>query len=259
MKWFISLNPVLQGFLAAFFTYLVTASGAGLVFFFKTVNQKILDMMMGFAAGIMIAATFWSLLMPAMDLSAALGGNVWLTSSAGFIIGGTFVIGCDVMISRVMRKRSGAFKQCLLLGSMITLRNIPEGLALGVAFGCASLGTEGATVTGAAMMALAIGLGNFPEGVCVAIPMRRAGASRMKSFLVGQASGIVEPIAGVIGVIFAISVRNALPLILSFSAGAMITVVCSELIPESFADNKIVASFGVIMGFALMLVLNTVF
>lgn len=258
ITWFFGLNPFLQGLCATLFTYFVTAFGAGLVFFFKTMNQKALDLMMGFAAGVMIAASFWSLLNPAIELSAELGGNAWLTASVGFILGGTFIIGSDVMLSRIslIKTQGTALKRSILLISAVTIHNIPEGLAVGIAFGCAAIGIEGASVEGAAMLAIGIGLQNFPEGVCVAMPLRREGYSCGKSFFIGQASGIVEPVAGVLGVLFALTLRNALPLALSFSAGAMIAVVCSELIPESFKDNKIIAAFGVLFGFTVMMVLD---
>lgn len=258
MVWFFSLHPVWQGLFATLFTYFVTAMGAALVFFFKTMNRKVLDLMMGFAAGVMIAASFWSLLAPAIELSAKLGGNAWLSSALGFLLGGGFIIGSDIVLKKATlpRGNGAAAKRSILLTFAVTLHNIPEGLAVGVAFGSVALGIEGATAQGAAMLALGIGLQNFPEGVCVSMPLRRDGASRMKSFLMGQASGIVEPIAGVLGVLFALSMRNALPLALSFSAGAMVAVVCSELIPESFKDNKTLASFGVILGFAIMMILD---
>ncbi|MCL2056741.1 MAG: ZIP family metal transporter [Oscillospiraceae bacterium] len=258
ISWFFGLDPILQGLYATLFTYFVTALGAGFVFFFKEMNQKILDLMMGFAAGVMIAASFWSLLNPAIELSAALGGNAWLTAAVGFMLGGAFIIGSDIALSRasLIQSQGKAIKRSILLTSAVTIHNIPEGLAIGVAFGCAAIGVEGATAGGAAMLAVGIGLQNFPEGVCVAMPLRRDGCSRKKSFFIGQASGAVEPIAGVLGVLFALSMRSALPLALSFSAGAMIAVVCSELIPESFRDNKIVAAFGVLLGFTVMMVLD---
>jgi len=201
MIWFLTLNPVLQGLIATLFTYSVTALGASLVFFFSSMNKKPMDLMMGFAAGVMIAASFWSLLAPAIELSTALGGNAWFTSAVGFLLGGGFVIGSDVILSKatLIRSKGTALKRSILLTFAVTLHNIPEGLAVGVAFGSAAIGIGGATVQGAAMLALGIGLQNFPEGVCVAMPLRRDGATRLKSFFVGQASGLVEPVAGVIG------------------------------------------------------------
>ena len=256
--WFLELSPFLQGLLATLFTYFVTALGAGLVFFFKSMNQKVLDLMLGFAAGVMIAASFWSLLDPAIELSIELGGNAWFTAAVGFMLGGAFIIGSDIVLSRasLVQSNGEAMKRSILLTFAVTLHNIPEGLAVGVAFGCAAIGIEGTSVQGAAMLALGIGLQNFPEGICVAMPLRREGYSRRKSFLIGQASGVVEPIAGVLGVLFALTMRNALPIALSFSAGAMIAVVCSELIPESFKDNKTIAAFGVLSGFSVMMILD---
>jgi len=261
MRWFFALNPVLQGLFATLFTYWVTALGAAIVFFFRSMNVKMLDLMMGFAAGVMIAASFWSLLAPAIELSAELGGTVWLSAAVGFMLGGAFVIGSDIALSNaaVFKSRGSALKRSVLLTAAVTLHNIPEGLAVGVAFGSAAIGIEGASAGAAAMLALGIGLQNFPEGVCVAMPLRRDGCSRLKSFLIGQASGVVEPLAGILGVLFALRVRGALPFALSFSAGAMIAVVCSELIPESFKDNKTVAAFGVLFGFDLMMVLDVAF
>ncbi|MCL2810779.1 MAG: ZIP family metal transporter [Clostridia bacterium] len=258
MAWFFELSPVMQGLLATLFTYFVTALGAGLVFFFKTMNQKVLDMMLGFAAGVMIAASFWSLLEPAIELSAELGGNGWLSAAAGFMLGGMLIIGSDIALSKATLIQSGreAAKRSILLAGAVTLHNIPEGLAIGVAFGSAAIGIEGASAYSALFLAFGIAMQNFPEGVCVAMPLRRDGYSRWRSFFIGQASGLVEPIAGVLGVLFALTVRNALPLALSFSAGAMIAVVCSELIPESFKDNKVIAAFGVLIGFTVMMALD---
>jgi len=258
MIWFSGLHPVLQGLLATLFTYMVTALGASIVFFFKKMNTKLLDAMMGFAAGVMIAASFWSLLSPAIELSIELGKNAWLTAAIGFLAGGIFVIGSDIMLSRAsfIKDSGSSLKRSILLIAAVTFHNIPEGLAVGVAFGCVSLGIEGTSMLSAMMLAIGIGLQNFPEGVCVAMPLRREGASRFKSFFIGQASGIVEPIAGVLGVLCALAVRSILPLALTFSAGAMIAVVCSELIPESFKDSKTIATFGVLFGFVVMMVLD---
>ncbi len=255
MTWFISLNPVFQALLATLFTYFVTGAGASLVFFFKTINQKILDFMMGFAGGVMIAASFWSLLAPAIELCERMGKKPFIDPVIGFLLGGLFVIGSDIMLSRwskidVKRKRT------FLLTSAVTLHNIPEGMAVGVAFATIPLNMPGVTIVGALLLALGIGLQNFPEGACVAMPLRANGYSRGKSFFLGQASGIVEPIAGVIGALFVLTVQNVLPFLLSFSAGAMIAVVCSELIPDSFKDNKIIASLGIIFGFIVMMALD---
>lgn len=258
MIWFLQLPPVMQAFLATLFTYIVTALGASLVFFFKSVNRKLMDAMMGFAAGVMIAASFWSLLSPAIELSVELGDNAWMTAAIGFFMGGFFVIGSDILLSRIdfIRGKGNSLRRAILLTAAVTLHNIPEGMAVGVAFGSVSLNIEGTSILSAIMLSIGIGLQNFPEGVCVAMPIRREGASRTKSFVIGQASGIVEPIAGVFGALCAITVRSILPLALTFSAGAMIAVVCSELIPESFKDNKTIAACGVLLGFVVMMVLD---
>lgn len=258
MSWFTSLHPVYQGLLATLFTYGITALGASLVFFFRSINQKILDMMMGFAAGVMIAASFWSLLAPAIELLVEMGSNAWLTTAIGFLGGGLFVIGSDVILSKtkLLKEKGSTLKRSILLTTAVTMHNIPEGLAVGVAFGCVSIGLANTSMISALMLALGIGLQNFPEGTCVSIPLRRDGMSRVRSFLIGQASGVVEPIAGVLGVLYALTMRSALPFALTFSAGAMIAVVCSELIPESFKDNKTLASCGVLLGFVVMMILD---
>ena len=256
MDWFLKQGCVTQALLGTMFTYFVTAAGAALVFFFRSVRQRPLDIMMGFAAGVMIAASFWSLLSPAIELSSSLGHNAWLTTAVGFVCGGVFVMLADVFLSRVSLSGGKHGRRSLLLVSAITLHNIPEGLAVGVAFGCAGLGLEGATVLSAVMLAVGIGLQNFPEGLCAAGCKRCSGSSCMSSFLTGQGSGMVEPLAGVLGALAATKMQQLLPFALTFSAGAMIAVVCSELIPESFRDNKKLATAGVLAGFALMMVLD---
>ena len=258
MAWFEAISPVYQGLLATLFTYAVTALGASLVFLFKSINQKLLDMMMGFAAGVMIAASFWSLLSPAIDLLNEAGNNAWLIPAIGFLCGGIFIIGTDLLLSKAqcLQKKTSSIKRSILLTTAVTMHNIPEGLAVGVAFGCVADNVGGTTLFSAIMLAIGIGLQNFPEGTCVSIPLRREGVSRLKSFLIGQASGMIERIAGVLGVIFALTMRKALPLALTFSAGAMIAVVCSELIPESFKDSKTLASLGVLFGFIIMMILD---
>lgn len=257
--WFLELSPVLQGLIATLFTYFVTALGAGVVFFFKSVNQKVLDLMMAFAAGVMISASFWSLLNPAAEILNALGSkSAWFVITLGFLLGGLFVIGADIIMAKatLLRAKSPGAKRSVLLALSVTLHNIPEGLAVGVAFGSAAIGIEGASVIGAVMLAFGIAIQNFPEGICVAMPLRREGYTRRKSFFVGQASGIVEPFAGVVGVMFAMTMRRILPFTLAFSAGAMIAVACVELIPEACKNNKVAASLGVILGFAVMMALD---
>lgn len=255
MDYFMRLHPVIQGLTATLFTYAVTAAGASLVFFFKKVNRTFMDSMLGFAAGVMIAASFWSLLSPSIDISESLSYNVWLVNASGFISGGAFVMLSDLLMSKAGRfgSKDEKFKRAALFTAAVTMHNIPEGLAIGVAFGSVPLGTP---LTAAIMLAVGIGLQNFPEGLCVSMPMYLSGKSRAKSFFIGQASGIVEPVAGVSGALFAVAARSLLPLAMSFSAGAMIAVVCAELIPEAFEGNKKAAEAGVIIGFALMMVLD---
>ena len=255
MDFFNSLHPVLQGLIATLFTYAVTAAGASLVFFFKKVNRTFIDTMLGFAAGVMIAASFWSLLAPSIELSESLCYNVWLVNASGFVLGGAFVMLSDFIMSRAgkLDNADDKLKRSALFTAAVTMHNIPEGLAIGVAFGSVPLGTS---LTAAIMLAVGIGLQNFPEGLCVSMPLYLSGKSRAKSFFIGQASGIVEPVAGVVGALFAVTARSLLPLAMSFSAGAMIAVVCAELIPEAFEGNKKAAEAGVIIGFAVMMVLD---
>jgi len=255
MDFFNSLHPVLQGLIATLFTYAVTAAGASLVFFFKKVNRTFIDTMLGFAAGVMIAASFWSLLAPSIELSESLCYNVWLINASGFVWGGAFVMLSDFIMSRAgkLDNADDKLKRSALFTAAVTMHNIPEGLAIGVAFGSVPLGTS---LTAAIMLAVGIGLQNFPEGLCVSMPLYLSGKSRAKSFFIGQASGIVEPVAGVVGALFAVTARSLLPLAMSFSAGAMIAVVCAELIPEAFEGNKKAAEAGVIIGFAVMMVLD---
>ncbi len=255
---FMNLHPVYQGLLATLFTYGITMLGASLVFFFKTVDQRLMDVMMGFAAGVMIAASYWSLLDPAIVLSEQLGKNAAGNAAVGLLAGTAFIIISDLCMSKkqACKERGEGWIRCVLLTTAVTMHNIPEGLAVGVAFGCAAIEGSEASIIGAVMLAVGIGIQNFPEGTCVAMPLRREGLSRGKSFLIGQFSGMVEPVAGVLGALFAIKVQSALPFVLSFSAGAMISVVCSELIPESFKDNKQLATIGVMIGFVAMMVLD---
>ena len=258
MKFFTELHPVLQGFIATLFTYAVTALGAALVFFFKKVSKTLIDVMLGFAAGVMIAASFWSLLAPAIELSAKLGKNAAFTAAAGFLSGGLFVMAADILMTKANKGKNTDRKarRSVLLAAAVTIHNIPEGLAVGVAFGSAACGETGVSLTAAAMLALGIGIQNFPEGVCVAMPLYVSGKSKWKSFAAGQASGLVEPVAGVLGALFAVAANEALPAALSFSGGAMIAAVCSELIPEAFEGNKLVAEAGILAGFTVMMVLD---
>ncbi len=259
------LNPIIQAFLATLFTWSITAVGAALVFLFKKVNKNIMDAMLGFAAGVMIAASFWSLLSPAIEMAENLKMISWLIVFIGFFSGGLLLYVGDKIFNyfekkfskKTNEKKANSFKRCLMLIFSITLHNIPEGLAVGVAFGSIKYGLNGATLTAASLLALGIGLQNFPEGTAVSVPLRREGMSRKKAFFWGQLSGIVEPIAGIIGALLVLKVQFLLPFLLSFAAGAMIYVVVQELIPESQTNQKkdLMALFTLI-GFSLMMILD---
>jgi ZIP family zinc transporter len=263
--WFVELHPVKQALLATLFTWGVTALGAAVIFFFKTVNRKLLDSMLGFAAGVMIAASFWSLLAPAIAMVEEAGGRPWVPAVTGFLAGGAFLWIIDKILPHLHlgfpRDQAEGIKtswhRSVLLVMAITLHNIPEGLAVGVAFGAVASGVGSASLGAAVALALGIGLQNFPEGLAVAAPLRREGWSRSKSFAYGQASGLVEPIAGVIGAAAVLMMRPILPYALSFAAGAMIYVVIEELIPESQLEkNTDIATIGTMLGFAVMMVLD---
>ena len=265
VNWFLELSPVYQALVATLFTWFVTAVGASMVFFFKEINRKVLDGMLGFAAGVMIAASFWSLLSPAIDLAEEMGQISWLTAVIGFLAGGAFLWVADQIIPHLhlgfpIEEAEGIptkWKRSVLLVSAITLHNIPEGLAIGVAFGAVAAGIPSASLAGAVALAIGIGIQNFPEGAAVSVPLRREGLSRRKSFMYGQASGIVEPIAGVIGAATVLMIRPVLPYALAFAAGAMIYVVVEELIPESQLDkNTDIATLGAMGGFAVMMALD---
>lgn len=263
MEWFQSLNPVLQALMATLFTWFVTALGAATVFIFKNINKKVLNGMLGFAAGVMIAASFWSLLNPAISMAEEAGMIAWVPAVIGFLAGGLFLWLVDIIMPHLhigpQNEPEGVktgWKRSILLVLAITLHNIPEGLAVGVAFGAAA-NSPAATLTGAIALALGIGLQNFPEGAAVSVPLRREGLTRFKSFVYGQASGIVEPIAGVIGAFAVILMKPLLPYALSFAAGAMIYVVVEELIPEAQQEkHSNIGTLGAMAGFALMMLLD---
>ena len=261
MDWFENLNHVFQALIAGTFTWGITALGALVVCFFKEMNRKVLDTILGFSAGVMIAASFWSLLAPSIDLSAELGYIAWLLPALGFIIGGIFVLVSDKFLDKTLKNKTdsrgtSSLKRVILLVSAITIHNIPEGMAIGVAFGGIASNIPGVTSIGALMLALGIGIQNFPEGAAVSLPLRSEGYTRFKSFMIGQASALVEPISAVIGAILVIYIRSLLPFLLAFAAGAMITVVARELLPESVKENKNLATFGLITGFILMMILD---
>ncbi len=265
IKFFESFNPITQALIATLFTWFVTALGSSLVFFFKEIKKSVLDVMLGFAAGVMIAASFWSLLAPAIEMSEKLGKNAWLTAASGFLTGAFFLFLVDKIMPHLHlgfddSKAEGmqtSLRRSVLLVLAITLHNIPEGLAVGVAFGAAAINGTNASLGGAIALAIGIGLQNFPEGAAVSIPLRRENLSRTKAFLYGQASGIVEPIAGVIGAWLVLVFIKILPFALSFAAGAMIYVVIEELIPESQLNSETdLSTIGAILGFTLMMVLD---
>lgn len=265
MNFLANLSPVWQALVATIFTWGVTAVGASLVFFFKKVNKNVMDAMLGFAAGVMIAASFWSLLEPGISMAENLHMISWLVAFLGFFSGGLLLFIGDKLYdfyekhhpNRKHIPRSGSFKRCLMLILSISLHNVPEGLAVGVAFGSLAYGLDGATLAAAITLAIGIGLQNFPEGSAVSLPLRREGYSRWKSFFLGQLSGIVEPIAGVLGALLVIKARILLPYLLTFAAGAMIYVVVEELIPESQTNKKkdLMALFTLI-GFSVMMILD---
>jgi len=265
-EWFISLSHIYQALIATLFTWSITALGASLVFFFKTINKTVLNFMLGIASGVMIAASFWSLLAPAIALAEETSERPWLVAAIGFLLGGAFLFLADKILPHMHQIGDEGTKEGIktpwerstLLVLSITLHNIPEGLAVGVAFGAVASGLPNATIAGAIALAIGIGIQNFPEGAAVSIPLRREGLSRTKSFLYGQFSGLVEPIAGVIGAYAVMSMRSILPYALAFAAGAMIYVVAEELIPEGKIGGKVsdIATVGVMIGFSIMMVLD---
>lgn len=265
VDWFLAQSPVMQALLGTCFTWFMTALGAGVVFFFKRIDRKVMDAMLGGAAGVMIAASFWSLLAPAIAMVEEAGGIPWIPALAGFLSGGAFLWGVDKILPHLhpgfpTTEAEGVkttWQRSVLLVLAITLHNIPEGLAVGVAFGAAAAGHPAASIGAAIALAIGIGIQNFPEGAAVSVPLRREGLSRRKSFMFGQLSGMVEPIAGVLGAFAVIYMQPLLPYALSFAAGAMIYVVAEELIPESQAEkHSDIATIGVMIGFSIMMTLD---
>lgn len=260
-----NLNPMLQALIAGTFTWSVTAVGAACVFATKTVSQKVLDAMLGFAAGVMIAASFWSLLAPAIAMSQDQRLAAWIPAASGFLLGTIFLRLIDKVLPHLhigapMEEAEGvetSWNKSILLVAAITLHNIPEGLAVGVAFGAVAAGFPSATLPAAVALAVGIGIQNFPEGFAVSVPLRREGMSRLKSFWFGQLSAVVEPIAAVIGAAAVLWSRPLLPYAMAFAAGAMIFVVVEEVIPESQRNGHTdLATAGTIAGFLVMMVLD---
>ena len=261
ISFYINSNIIVQTLIATLITFLVTALGSFVVFAFKKVNKIVLDSMLGFSAGVMIAASFFSLLNPAINGAEDLLMNSALVVSVGFVIGGLFLIISDRIIEKAMVKRNNignnGLKRSLMLIFSVTLHNIPEGLAIGVAFGSVYKGLPNSTLMGAFMLAIGVAIQNFPEGAAISLPLRRDGFSKKTSFIYGALSGVVEPISGILGCVLVLYIKNVLPFFLSFAAGAMIYVAVSELIPESQKNEaKNIISFFTIFGFVIMMFLD---
>lgn len=265
MDFFFSLNPTAQALLAGCFTWGVTALGASVVFFTRGFNQRLLDGMLGFAGGVMIAASFWSLLIPALDLAEEMAVITWLPAAVGFAAGWIFLMVLDRIIPHLhiglpLERAEGvpsSLHRSTLLVLAITIHNIPEGLAIGVAFGAVAAGIPAATMAGAIALAIGIGIQNFPEGLAISMPLRRDGMSQYRSFYYGQLSAVVEPVAAVIGAAVVIFVRPLLPFALAFAAGAMVFVVIEEVVPESLQHGfEGTATSGFLAGFLIMMILD---
>lgn len=268
ITWFSALHPIIQALLAGLFTWIITALGASLVFTAKRFSQKLNDAMLGFAAGVMIAASIWSLLLPAIELSAAAGNVSWLPPTAGFILGVLFLRIADQILPHLhphlpMEQSEGlktSWERSTLLVLAITLHNIPEGLAVGVAFGAIETTAAGGgspALSSAIALAIGIGIQNFPEGLAVAMPLRAEGISRLKSFWYGQLSALVEPVAAVLGAAAVITFLPILPYALAFAAGAMLYVVVEELIPQShYNGHEDIATTCTLAGFIVMMILD---
>lgn len=263
IEYFSQLDPIQGALYATLFTWGITGLGASSVFLFKSMSRRTLDGMLGFTGGVMVAASFWSLLSPAIEMSAGEGFVKVMPSAIGFGLGALFIFGLDKILPHIhinFKKSEGIktpWRRTTLLVLAITLHNIPEGLAIGVLFGGVASGIPEASIAGAVVLAFGIGLQNFPEGIAVAMPLRRSGVSRLKSFWYGQLSAIVEPIAGVIGAVAVTFFTPLLPYALAFAAGAMIFVVVEEVIPETQLDKYTdIATLGFIGGFIIMMSLD---
>ncbi len=263
IDYFESIDPVLAALYATLFTWFLTALGASFVFFFKTMNRVVLDGMLGFTGGVMVADSIWSLLAPAIEMTSGEGFIKVIPASVGFFLGALFIFGLDKVLPHLhinFQESEGVkspWQRTTLLVLAITLHNIPEGLAVGVLFGGVAAGIPEASIAGALTLAIGIGIQNFPEGIAVSMPLRRMGMSRRKSFMYGQASALVEPVAGVLGAVAVTFFTPLLPYALAFAAGAMIFVVVEEVIPETQQDNNTdIATLGFIGGFIVMMMLD---
>jgi ZIP family zinc transporter len=267
VAWLLDAHPVLQALLAGVFTLAVTALGSGMVVLSRTLHEAVLDAMLGFAGGVMLAASYWSLLAPAIELAESRGTPGWLPASAGFVLGAAFLRLADQLLPHLHPRQppdhaegiATHWQRSTLLVMAITLHNVPEGLAVGVAFGAAALDpvASGATLSGALALTLGIGLQNFPEGVAVAMPLRAGGMGRLRSFAYGTASAVVEPFAAVAGAAAVLVIQPLLPYALAFAAGAMVFVVIEELIPDAQqGGHPDLATSACILGFAVMMILD---
>lgn len=259
IDWFINLDFAMQAFIATLFTWGLTSLGASVVFLFKNVGKTVMDAMLGLSAGVMLSATFFSLLSPAIEMASNFNLIPWLIVSFGVLLGGLLLYVGDKIFDKltVKNKDNKGLKRSLMLIFSITLHNIPEGMAIGVAFGSVFYNLEGASLLSAIMLAVGIGIQNFPEGSAVSLPLKREGMNPKKAFLFGALSGIVEPIAAVVGAILVVKIQILLPILLSFAGGAMIYVVVQELIPESQTNEKkdLMALFT-IFGFIIMMIFD---
>ena len=262
---FTSFSPIIQALLATLFTWFVTALGAATIFLGRELSRRVLDASLGFAAGVMIAASFFSLILPAIEISSGSGLPSWVPVSIGFVVGGLFIRIIDRYVPHLhlflpKEKAEGVKTDISKIGLLIiaiTIHNLPEGLAVGVAFGSIPF-VKGASLSGAIALAIGIAIQNFPEGMAVSFPLRREGLSRVKSFWYGQLSAVVEPMGGLIGAAAVLFIRSILPYAMAFAAGAMMFVVIEELIPESQSgDNADIATTGAIIGFTVMMILDT--
>lgn len=256
---FLNLSPILQALIATIFTWGMTVLGSAIVFFFKNVNKSIMDSLLGLSGGVMIAASFWSLINPAIEMANELNLIPWIVVSSGILFGGLLIVLGDKLYNICIKNSNNcsSIKRSFLLILSITLHNIPEGLVIGVAFGSLFYGIEGSNIWQAISLAIGIGIQNFPEGSAVSLPLKRDGFSCGKAFFYGQLSGVVEPIAAVLGVLMVLKIQILLPFLLAFAAGAMLYVVISELIPESQKNSSnTLVSIITMVGFIIMMILD---
>lgn len=263
-----NIHPIIQALIAGFATWAMTALGSSAVFLTKEISRKLLDVMLGFAAGVMSAAIYWSMLAPSIKIATARHSIPWLPAAVGFLVGGILLRSIDKILPHLqlgapIEKAEGIktpWRRSTLLVLAMTLHNIPEGLAIGIAFGANIVGSPSATLQAAIALAIGIGIQDIPEGLAVSVPLRREGLSRIKSFWYGQLSGIVEPIAAVLGAATVILAQSILPYTLAFAAGAMFFIVVEEIIPESQrGGNAALATMGTIVGFVVMMILDVAF